>query len=90
MGVETMFLDILMVLAVVASIIIAMYFVVAEDFNLMMVALQMLFLMLVALAALLYVDIRHTPAQTQYTITISQAENTQNGSHPHSHFAGIV
>lgn len=79
MGVETMFLDILMVLAVVASIFIAMYFVVVEDFNLMMVAFQMLFLMLVALATLMYVDRRHNPAQTQYTITISQIENNLNG-----------
>lgn len=79
MGVETMFLDILMVLAVVASIFIAMYFVVVEDFNLMMVAFQMLFLMLVALATLMYVDGRHNPAQTQYTITISQIENNLNG-----------
>lgn len=90
MGVDNMLIDILMVLTVVASIMIAVYFVVVEDFNLMMIAFQMLFLMLVALGTLMYLDGRNTSTQTQYTITISQIENNLKSSDPYSPFAGIV
>lgn len=75
-----MLIDVLMVIAVVSCILIAIYFVILEGFNLMMVSFQMLFLMLVALLTLIYLDGRNEPTQTQYTITISQSENNLNES----------
>lgn len=75
-----MLIDVLMVIAVISCILIAIYFVIIEGFNLMMVSFQMLFLMLVALLTLMYLDGRNEPTQTQYTITIIQSENNLNES----------